>query len=118
MTNTLFNYFKWAIAQHLLCVLPIWFFDMNIPLKVVLSWVVFNLAHIPNYTLMAITSVAGLLIYFTFGIVSIRYGFISLEMLYVFLTCCFIHGVIGRLLLSLGMDLRVLWMHPKWNKSN
>jgi hypothetical protein len=117
MTNTLLNYFLWAIVQHLLCILPVWFFDIPTTLKVLLSWFIFNLAHIPNYTLMAITSIAGFFIYLTLGIVSTHYGFISVETLYVFLICCGMHGIIGRLLLTLGMDLRVLWAHPKWRKS-
>lgn len=113
-TNTLLQYFIWAIVQHVVTISPFWFLNINLTLKVALSWIVFTLAHFPNYKLMLVTGVSGLFAYFTFGIIYIKYGIFSVEMLYTYLTTCFIHATVGRLLLTLGWDLRVLWMHPKW----
>lgn len=112
MTSTFLSYSLWAFIQHTIMLISCWIIPDYVVTSVALSMVLFPLIHFPNFKLMAVTLVAAIFIYFTFGILLLEFGLISLLW---FIPVSFIHGYIGRHLLENGWDLRVLWLHSNWN---
>jgi len=113
MTSTFLNYFIWAIIQHGIVLLTCWTWPEEVVTSIFLSIILFTLAHFPNFKLMPITLIASFFIYYIFGILLINFGLYALIW---FLPVNLIHSYIGRVLIKKGMDLRVLWLHPNWQK--
>jgi hypothetical protein len=113
MTNTFTSYLLWALAQHTLIILSSWLIPTDVEINILLSVVLFTLAHFPNWQLMIVTFFASLITYFIFGVVFLREGWGALFIMPMFIVA---HALIGRFLVKRGMEMRVLWMHPLWKK--
>jgi hypothetical protein len=116
MTSTYLFYLLWALIQHSLIVAACWFLPINLMSKVLLSILLFTLCHYPNWKLMLITFLGAVIIYFTTGILYIKFSWVALGIIPLF---CIGHAFIGRYLIEKGWEMRVLWLHPNWPfKSN
>lgn len=110
MTKNFATYLGWATIQHAFVLLFVYgltlIFGEDGFWQIIVATLIFGSLHIPNYPLVCITLLGGIITYyFVFGL--------GLWTMAIFIP---IHAFFGTSLKNMGFEMRVLWNYPSSKK--
>lgn len=104
-------YFGGALLQHSIVFVAVWFIPVPFMLKAVIGVGLFTIAHLPNVLLVGCTVVLSG-VYYPLTVLGFERGIAP--GIGVLLIMALTHAVGGSYLKWRGVEMRVLWLHPKW----
>lgn len=107
--NPLLTYFGWAFIQHSIVISSVWFLPIDEFYKTLIGIFLFSGAHYPNGFLMLVTFILASVFYSLYFII-FDHNFIVLMLL------LFVHVFEAMFFKHIGVEMRVLFKHPKWPK--